>query len=123
MTKNIWKIYPLFKFSNINDPENRVETRYKSRVEVREIVGLYAPMNKIGRPTYLINDKEYLIVAAAKIEGGHGLPLDSNYILGKLYHIIMAVKCWCDDNDILKNVTPKVFPQTCQTYKRKGELS
>ena len=37
-------------------------------------------MNKIGRPTYPINDKEYLIVAADDIEGGHGLTLDSNYL-------------------------------------------
>ena len=41
-------------------------------------------MNKIGRPTYLINEKESLIVADADIEGGIGLPLDSNYILRKL---------------------------------------
>ena len=36
-------------------------------------------MNEIGRPTYLSNTKEYFIVTAANIEGGHGLPLDSNY--------------------------------------------
>ena len=38
-------------------------------------------MNKIGHPTYLINYKESLIDETAEIEGGNGLPLDSNYCL------------------------------------------
>ena len=41
-------------------------------------------MNKIVFPTYLSNDKKYLIVAASDIEGGHSLPLDGNYLLGQL---------------------------------------
>ena len=41
-------------------------------------------MNKIGRPTYLIIDKESLIVADSDTEGGYGLPLDINYILVQL---------------------------------------
>ena len=49
-------------------------------------------MNKIGRPTYLNNDKESLIVAASEIEGGHDLPLDSNYLLENLQRVIKAVK-------------------------------
>ena len=40
-------------------------------------------MNKIGSITYLINDNESLIVAAA-VEGVIGLPLDSNYLLEQL---------------------------------------
>ena len=72
---------PLFKFSNINDLENRFEARETSRVKVREIVGLSAPMNKISRPTYLSYNKEYLIVEATDIEGGRGLPLGHNYFL------------------------------------------
>ena len=43
--------------------------------------GLSAPMNKTDRPNYLNNVKEYLIVTAAEIEGGQGLPLGSIYIL------------------------------------------
>ena len=72
---------PVLKCSNIYDLKNIVEVRETSRVVVREIIGLSAPMNKIGRPTYLSNDKESLIFAAADIKGGHGLPLDGNYIL------------------------------------------
>ena len=68
-------------------------------------------MNKIGHPTYLSNDKESLIVAAAEIEGGHGLPLDSNSILDQLKHLIKAVKWWCVDNEIINDVTPQVFLQ------------
>ena len=33
-------------------------------------------MNKIGRPNYLNNDKDSLVVVAANIEDGHGVPLD-----------------------------------------------
>ena len=61
-----------------------VEGRKTSRVKVREIVGLSIPMNKIGRPTYLSDDKEYLIVSAADILCDHVLPLDSDYLLEKL---------------------------------------
>ena len=74
-------------------------------------------MNKIGRPTYLSNYKESLMVAAAYIEGGNCLPLDSTYILGHLKHVINSIKFWCGNNDIINNFTPQVFPpsrQTCQ---------
>ena len=49
-------------------------------------------MNNIGRSTYLSNDKDYLIVAAADIEGGNGINLDSNYLWGKLQRVINAIK-------------------------------
>ena len=68
-------------------------------------------MNEIGIPNYLCNDKSSLIVAAADIEGGRGLPLYSNYLLGKLKHFIKSVKLYCGDCDILKNATPKYFHQ------------
>ena len=71
----------MFKFCNTNHPKKRFEATETSRVKVREILGLSAPMNKIGLSTYLSNYKESLIVLAADIEGGNGLPLDSNYIL------------------------------------------
>ena len=70
-----------------------VEAREISRVKVRESVGLSAPMIKIGRPTYIINDKDSLIVADAKIGGGNGLPLDIIYLLEQLQRVIKAVKC------------------------------
>ena len=66
-------------------------------------------MNKIGRPTYLSNDKEYLIVAVDENEVGHGLPLDSNHILDQLQHVIKSVKFWCGDNETPNNVIPQVF--------------
>ena len=80
------------------------------------------PMNKIGRPTYLSNENEYLIVSASGIEGGYGLPLDSNYLLEQLQRIIKDVKCWCGDNDILKNATPQLFSPSRQTFQLKVEL-
>ena len=48
-------------------------------------------MNKSGFPNYLGNDKEYWIYSYDEIEGGHGLPLDSNYLLEQLQHVINDV--------------------------------
>ena len=45
-------------------PKKRVEASDTSRGKVREILGLSTPMNKMDRPTYLGNVKEYLIVTA-----------------------------------------------------------
>ena len=90
-------MYPLFKFSNINFLKKRVEAREASRGKVREILGLSSSMNKIVRPTYLSNYKEYLIFSASDTEGVHGLTLDSNYLLGQLNNVIKSVKLWCGD--------------------------
>ena len=49
-------------------------------------------MNKIVLPTYLSNEKEYLIVAASDIESTHDLLLDSNSLLEQLQIDIKAVK-------------------------------
>ena len=78
-------------------------------------------MNKIGNPTYLINVKDYLIVTADRIEGGHGLPLDSNCLWYQLQCVIKAVNFWCDDNKILNNSTPQLFPPSCLACKQKGK--
>ena len=74
-------------------------------------------MNKIGRPTYLSNENESLIVAAADMEGDHVLLVDINFLLEQLQHVIKAIKFWCDNNDIIDSVTPQVLPpifQVCQ---------
>ena len=71
-------------------------------------------MNKMVHPTYLGNEKESLIVAAADIEGFHGVPLGSNSILDQLQRDIKAVKFFCGDNYILDNVTPQVFTPICK---------
>ena len=73
-------------------------------------------MNKIGRPTYLGNDKESLIVADSDIGGGHGLPLDINYLLEHMERIIKAVKCWYGDNYIINNVTPEFIKRSNEIY-------
>ena len=60
---------------------------------------------------------ESLIVQAADIEGVHGLPLESNSLLGKFQCVIKAFNFGCGNNDILNNVTPQVFMpsrQACQ---------
>ena len=91
MKTNLQKIYTLLKCINVNYLKNRVEARETSRGKVRSIVGLSAPMNKSGFPNYLGNDKEYWIYSYDEIEGGHGLPLDSNYLLEQLQHVINDV--------------------------------
>ena len=54
------------------------------------------------------------MISDYEIEGVHGLPLDGNYLLGKLQHVIKAIKLWCGDNEILNSVTPQVFMPSCQ---------
>ena len=74
-------------------------------------------MNKIFRPNYLSNDKEYLLFVDDEIERGYGLSLDSNSLLYQLEHVVKAIKFGCGDNEILNNITPKVFlpsGQACQ---------
>ena len=71
-------------------------------------------MNKISRPTYLGSYKSSLVVAAADIEGVHGLILECNYLLVQLQYFIKSVKFCCGDNYILNNVTPQLFPPSCQ---------
>ena len=92
----------------------RVEAREKYQGKVRYIVGLSATMNKVGRPTYLSNDKESLIVSYHDIEGGSGLPLDINSPSEQLQLVTKAVKFLCVNNDILNNVTPQVFTPSRQ---------
>ena len=78
-------------------------------------------MNKIVHPTYLSNEKKYLVVASADIEGVHGIPLDSTYILDHLQRDIKAVKFCCGDNYILDNVTLQVFTPNCKKCQWKVE--
>ena len=77
-------------------------------------------MNKLGLPTYLSNDKESLIVADDEIEGDHFLTLEIDSLLDQFQCAIKAIKLWCGDNGILNNVTPQVFPPSCQEFQRKG---
>ena len=49
-------------------------------------------MNKIGRPTYLSNEKMSLIFAAADIEISHGLTMGINSLLEMLKRVIKDVK-------------------------------
>ena len=77
-------------------------------------------MNETGLPTYLINDKDFLIVAASDIQVGHGLVLDSNYILEHLERVIKAYNFWCGDDYIINNFTPQLFLPSCQVCQLKG---
>ena len=57
-------------------------------------------INKAGRPTYLNENEGSLLVASAKIEGGHGLPLDCRGVAKQLKDVFKAVNYQCGDYDI-----------------------
>ena len=59
-------------------------------------------MNKSGRPTYLGQGEESLIVEISEIEDVHGLTLDCRDVSERLQRIIKAFKCRCGENDINK---------------------
>ena len=102
LTKSLWKVYHLLKYTNINDLKKIVEVGETLMVKVRENLGLSEPMNKISRPTYLSNNDDSLIDKEDGIEGGHGLSLDSHALLEQLQNISKAVKFWCGNNYILQ---------------------
>ena len=52
--------------------------------KVRDVVGLKVAKTKIWQPNYINTYEVYFIVASANIEGGHGLPTDTNYCAYKL---------------------------------------
>ena len=62
---------------------------------------------KKGRPTYLNPDEEALVVAAAEIEGAHGLPIDVNTLQAELQLVIRAVNA----RQSTKVITPKSSSQ------------
>ena len=75
LEKYIWKIYPLFKSINLIDLKKRVYEGEEHMGKVREIVGLSAPMHKIGYLTYLSKYKEPWKDTETDIEGGNSLSL------------------------------------------------
>ena len=62
---------------------------------------------KNGRTTYLNPDEEALVVASAKIEGAHGLPIGVNTLGSELQLVIRAVNA----RQSTKVITPKSSSQ------------
>ena len=62
---------------------------------------------KNGRPNDLNPDEEALVVASAKIEGSHGLPIDVNTLGSNLQLVIIAVNA----RQSTKVTTPKESSQ------------
>ena len=79
-------------------------------------------MNKKGRPNYLSNNEESLIVSAYEIEGGHGLPLDSHAISYQLQHVFKTIKWPIGDNYILK-MPPLKYCRKISNVLMKGRMS
>ena len=48
------------------------------------------------------------MISSAYVQGGHGIPLDSNCFLGQFQSDIKSVKWWCGDNDIILQVVKRV---------------
>ena len=61
------------------------------RSKLLETIKISVHRIKVGRPTYLNSDEEAFVVAAAKIEGAHGLPIDVNTLGVELQLVIIAV--------------------------------
>ena len=68
---------------------------------------MYVQRFKIGRPTYLNPDEEALVVAAANMEGAHGLTIDVNTLGAELQLVIRAVNARQSN----KVITPKSSSQ------------
>ena len=62
---------------------------------------------KNGRPTYLNPDEEALVVAAADMEGAHGLPIDVRTLGAELQMVIGAVNA----RQSTKVITPHASSQ------------
>ena len=86
--------------------------------KVREFFWLILHMNKSGRPNYLNEEKDLLVVESADIEGDHGLPLDCNVVSHQLQdsksqpipvvYITISMK-----------IIPQVFMHSNQVCKQK----
>ena len=62
-----------------------------------------------------------VILSALVLDTSH--TLDSNSILEQSQRFSKAVLFWCDDNDILNNVTLQVFLPIRQVCQQKGDIS
>ena len=75
--------------------------------KVFETIKMTVHKIKIGRPTYLNQDEEALVVASDEIEGDHGLPIDVNTLGSELQLVIRAV----NTQQSTKVITPKASSQ------------
>ena len=75
--------------------------------KVLETIKMSVYKIKNGRPTYLNPDEEALVVAAAEMEGNHGLPIDVNTLGAELKLVIRAV----NTRQSTKVITPKASSQ------------
>ena len=75
--------------------------------EVLETIKMSVHKIKNGRPTYLNPDEEALAIAAAEMEGAHGLPIDVNALGAELQLVIRAVNA----RQSTKVITPNASSQ------------
>ena len=66
-------------------------------------------MKKSGQQTYLNEEEKSLVIALAKIEGGHGLTSDCRGIANKLHNIVKSANPWYGDNNILEKSSMRYF--------------
>ena len=85
---------------NLNDLKNRVDSREVSRGRVRKVVGLTVAKTKTGWKNYFSHNEESFIAAAAEIECGHVLPLDTHALAEQLQCAVKSVKCQSGDKSI-----------------------
>ena len=74
LIRDLGNIYALLQSRNLNYLQNIVKVVGISRVNGREIIKFTVQMNKLGRQTYLNEDKDSLVFVSADTRGFCCLP-------------------------------------------------
>ena len=111
LNRDIQKIYPLLQSRNISHLQNRVEVGEKSLGMVIEILKLTVGMKKNGRPNYLNEDYQSLLISSADIEIVPGIPFECHGLAYQLQEVVEAVKFWCGNNNILPKSSIRYFQE------------
>ena len=105
------KIYPLLQSRNISHLQKRVEVGEISPGRVIEIVKLKVGIKKNGRPNYLNEDNQSLLILSAGIEVVPGLPFECHGLAYQLQEVVKASKFRCGDNNILQKSSTIYFQE------------
>ena len=119
MKSHLRKICFPLQCINMRKLQQRMKKREVSRSKFREVIQISVKTNKVGRPTYLSLDEELLVVAAAEIEGAHGLPVDTATISAELQSIVAYVKA----RPTCKKITHNAAAKYCHAVAKRVNVS
>ena len=78
-------------------------------------------MQKPGQRTYLNEDKDSLVIASSKIEGGHRLPLDCRGVAHQLQNVVGAANYRCGDNGIIEKSSMRYFRELIKRVNKRED--